>query len=1063
MKKASALLLAFIFIFTLAPAIESEAAIDLSTIKVKLTTNNATSIAMSVSGSYFINENGAVFTGGTLTLRASGGRISVSHSSAGEIYSGGKFSIMRVRMDPSAGYIRFNSRSYLGHFNIKLTGSGYIQVVNEVPLAHYLYGVVGNEMSNTYPIEALKAQAIAAKCYVFSQILLSANSEYYLGDTSSDQVYKGYSSWASNVISAVDQTLNEILTVNGNILCTYYAASNGGETNLVTYAWPNKNATNAGYAITTDDYDMISTVAKIEKVDIPITSSGTITKALYNLIVAKAYTTLGVQIDAIERISAVSMYNPKYQGVVRNMSNFTIRGDFGVTDASGAYNIYRNIDLVFSTSELLSYGVVTDSSLRVYWGEYSADGSYFRIYHARWGHGVGMSQCGAHARASAGYSYRDILAFYYPGASFTTMAVTQPVDPVIPSGVTSPITQPMPTQDAGGAVAAYGELTGDLVNFREGPSTSYKSITRLRKGSSLLLYSSSNGWYRASANGVTGYISGSYVKITGYPDPVTAAPTTEPVQTPVAWQTLTPITDVTVTPTPALTTAPVPTTAGVVVDAPTAYAYGEITIEGVNFRTGPAVSYVSQKKLSKGASVLLYSLVANGEWYYAGVDGAIGYVSSLYVKVLGLATPPPSASPTPAPTTAWEQTKVETGKITRSGVNMRQGPGVSYALLKQLSENTAVYVIVRYGEWCYVLVGDQQGYVHSDYIKVTGTAALNADGTIGASSGTAGSGGAVTTPTTGEGVTTGNVNMRIAAGVTYAQLAVLQKGTKLTLLALENGWYKAKTANGKEGYVSSKYVQVTTQLPESAVINTEKPKTDAVQVGEAAKLGVGETTGNVNFREQASAASKKIATLSKGAALTLYSLNNGWYEAEYKGMHGYISAKYVKATVNAPVQVGAGSSPGSGGGDGVTANTGAVTLATAKARGRLNIRSLPSTSGSKVVSVMPSGAVFNVLGVTGDWYYVVYNEAIGFAYKSYADLVSSGSAGVPQIASSVSAYQTTTRAELNMRTGPGTQNAKIKLLPNKSTITVLLVTDGWCLIKADGALGYVSADYVNLK
>lgn len=52
------------------PAPQASAAADYSTIKVKLTTNNATVLSMSVKGEYFINENGASFKGGTLTLRA---------------------------------------------------------------------------------------------------------------------------------------------------------------------------------------------------------------------------------------------------------------------------------------------------------------------------------------------------------------------------------------------------------------------------------------------------------------------------------------------------------------------------------------------------------------------------------------------------------------------------------------------------------------------------------------------------------------------------------------------------------------------------------------------------------------------------------------------------------------------------------------------------------------------------------------------------------------------------------------------------------------------------------
>ena len=171
MKRITALFLTLAFAATLFafPAREASAAADYSTIKVKLTTNNATVISMSVKGEYFLNENGASFHGGTLTLRANAdGTLTVSHSTEGELYTGASVSVMRAQMKPSAGYMYFNSRSYLGHFNVRVLSSGFLQVVNVVPLAHYLYGVVGHEMSNTFPIEALKAQAVAAKCYVLT-------------------------------------------------------------------------------------------------------------------------------------------------------------------------------------------------------------------------------------------------------------------------------------------------------------------------------------------------------------------------------------------------------------------------------------------------------------------------------------------------------------------------------------------------------------------------------------------------------------------------------------------------------------------------------------------------------------------------------------------------------------------------------------------------------------------------------------------------------------------------------------------------------------------------------
>ena len=266
MRKTAALVLAALMVLVLLPPAKAQAATDYSWVRVKLTTNNATTLNFYVSGAYFIEQSGAEFTGGMLTVSVSGSQMTVTHSVDGLLYTGKTVTICRVRVDRTAGYMVLNGRNYLGHFALKLTSSGYIQVVNHVPMAHYLYGVVGFEMNNTYPLDALKAQAIAAKGYVMNQ--MGGSGDYDIGDTSAEQVYKGYGSSYTNVMNAVDSTLNEVLTVNGSILRSYFAASNGGETNLPSYAWSGRSS--AGYAIAIDDYDFANTLSLSEKRRIPL-------------------------------------------------------------------------------------------------------------------------------------------------------------------------------------------------------------------------------------------------------------------------------------------------------------------------------------------------------------------------------------------------------------------------------------------------------------------------------------------------------------------------------------------------------------------------------------------------------------------------------------------------------------------------------------------------------------------------------------------------------------------------------------------------------------------------
>ena len=560
MHRRTALLLAVILTMSLFPISHAAAANDYSWIKVKLTTNNATSLTIYASGSYFIEENGAEFTGGTISVRSNGdGTLTLSHSSLGDVYTGSSMSIRRANVDRTAGYLKLNGYCYLGHFNLKYV-SGYIRVVNEVPLAQYLYGVVGYEMSNTFPLDALKAQAVAAKCYVLSQI--TTTGDYYIGDTSAEQVYKGYNSTYTQVIQAVDSTLSEVLTVGGSLLCTYYAASNGGETMLPTQAWPSKSLGNNGYAVSLDEFDLSNAYSKMEVIQIPVGTSGSISTALMNLLLYKATQATGYSMTQLDQIYSVSMDTPKYAGLTRCLTRCNISyaaSNYG----TGA----QTINLTFDVSDFETWGVVSDLTLRMYWGEQASSGCY-NIYHVRYGHGVGLSQRGAQARANAGYSYRDILSFYYPGASFSTITVSAPQNPV--NNKTAP---------AGSYVTA---LTTGSVRMRSGPSTSHGSITTVPKGSAIYVYYSENGWAYAVYDKYTGYVSEKYVS---YPNG-TPAPTVEPTATPAAG----------------------PAKDGVV-------AYGEVNGVGVNFRSGPSTSYASITKLAKDTELEIYDLT--GGWYLA--------------------------------------------------------------------------------------------------------------------------------------------------------------------------------------------------------------------------------------------------------------------------------------------------------------------------------------------------------------------------------------------------------------------------------------------------------------
>ena len=1007
MRQFIALILALVLVFALLPAGTSLADSGYDTIRVKLSTNNATALSIYASGEYFVQENGASFSGGTLTVRSNlDGTLTLYHSSLGSLYTGANLHLMRAKMDKSAGYLQLNGYRYLGHFYIAPLSSGYLRVINEVPLAHYLYGVVAYEMSDSFPMEALKAQAIAAKCYALS---LRSSGDYDIGDTSSDQVYRGYYAGYSNVIAAVDSTIQEVLTVNGKLLCTYYAASNGGETMLPSQAWSGRSS--SGYAVAQDPYDLRNVYAKKETVTVPLNRGGAISQGLWNLLITKASAATGQSCTTLYNIAQFSLHTPRFSGQTRNMT----AGTAVVSVYTAGNTLLENITVNFTTQELEAYQVVLDSSLRSFWGEQAADGSAYYIYHLRYDHGVGLSQRGAQQAASEGLSYREILKFYYPGATLSTISVQMPADPARPNAF----------QPAGDYV--FARTTGG-VNLRVGPGVTYTSLGVIPADAQLQVFSREGGWARVAYGSYAGYVSEDYIAYdNGYPP------------------------DSGATPSPSASPAPSPSPTASA--APGVIAYGQVTGQGVNFRTGPSTRYESLCKLDRNTPLSIYGQ-ENG-WYQAQANGKTGYIIGSYVRITGypayvpevetplypslpLSTPSPSAQPTATPDASSGYTTVETGLLNAGGVNFRKGPDTSYASYGKLDKNTGVFVLGRDGDWYFVQIGQTKGYVYDSYITITGTARIDSQGNVE---------GAPPQGSTGLGKTTGNVYLRQGPGTSHEALDILRKGTEVILYEMESGWYRIKLEDGTAGYVSSKYITVTQSYSDAME--------DLFQPDEPAKpqsTGKGVTTTDVNFREGPSTSHKKLGRIPEGASLTLYGQDGDWQQVEYNGITGYVYGKYIKkASADQQETVGTPDAP---------VSSSSLRLAQGSAGGNVNFRKAPSTQAEKI-HLLSKGTELQILGQWDEWYYVLYKGQAGFAFKDYIRVESQGDAGIPNVNANIQPRVCSTSAQVNLRAGANTDSAVIQLLDRRSEITVYYVQGDWCLASYQGVLGYVFSKYVN--
>jgi stage II sporulation protein D len=119
--------------------------------------------------------------------------------------------------------------SYRGHIELLRTAEG-IAVVNELPLEEYLFSVVPSEMPASYPLEALKAQAICARTYAYGHMLRAGYPRYgaHVDDSTSYQVYNNITE-ADSTTTAVKETYGQmILTDEGIVANTYYYSTSCG-------------------------------------------------------------------------------------------------------------------------------------------------------------------------------------------------------------------------------------------------------------------------------------------------------------------------------------------------------------------------------------------------------------------------------------------------------------------------------------------------------------------------------------------------------------------------------------------------------------------------------------------------------------------------------------------------------------------------------------------------------------------------------------------------------------------------------------------------------------------
>ena len=399
--------------------------------------------------------------GSAVTLRADGGTLYLSCGGV-ELNCGSSARLLRC----GSGGIRFQSPSlsnlYCGDLYLSASGSA-ITAILHIPMEDYLCGVVGYEMSNSFPLAALEAQAVAARNYAAKKLSTQASRSYDVVDTSTDQVFKGYNSSQGQVIQAVKNTAGLVLYSGSTLASCSYTASNGGQTEATKNVWGGS----LSYSVVKDDpYDLGNaasrkTTAYIAKDagDLHPSLEAALLAGLEDVLAAQRLSqdAADVRIASIARITAK---DPKYASPSRlyRTLSFELRVQSRRLSDGASVTISATVDVPSYGGVESWYGLSINSASNET-VEVTDAGDSFCITFRRYGHGVGMSQRGAQAMArDFGMSSQEILAFYYPGTTLKQSSFAGASYASLAGGGDAAA-----TARAAGRLSLYEDATGDAV------------------------------------------------------------------------------------------------------------------------------------------------------------------------------------------------------------------------------------------------------------------------------------------------------------------------------------------------------------------------------------------------------------------------------------------------------------------------------------------------------------------------------------------------------------------------------------------------------------------------
>ena len=340
-----------------------------------LVLKEAQSLELTVQGTYsLIDEEHP----GILEDKAPALKSKVYATPKGIWINGQEYSTRRLAIEPDRdASVAINNRRFRGRVTIMVGANNTVSVINVVDLEQYIKGVLYHEVSHRWPLEAIKAQAVATRSYAVYSMQQKEGKDFDVTNDIYSQVYGGKNSERFRTNLAVNGTKGLVLVYQRKVLPAFFHATCAGMTEDAAEVWNVKMAplksVECPYCQTSPHLRWKRNF-RLKDIQNKLSASGHKIGLIKDIVV--------VERNGSDRIKTLKITGRAGESI--NIAGKDFRNILGPNDIRS-----NNYEVVMK-------------------------GWYVDFYGRGWGHGVGLCQWGAYGMAQQQFDFKAILNHYYP-------------------------------------------------------------------------------------------------------------------------------------------------------------------------------------------------------------------------------------------------------------------------------------------------------------------------------------------------------------------------------------------------------------------------------------------------------------------------------------------------------------------------------------------------------------------------------------------------------------------------------------------------------------------------